>query len=233
MKVNWWAVALFAAAIAWGFREGCACVKKKDAEGTVDRRTPEPIYLPGKETVIIDTQYVPEPKKLAKSKQSEIDPLKKGTIWFTGGGDGESKTIKVDENGFFGKEVTADGPTEKSTGFNFPLSPDTAYYRDSLTVAHGYAIIQDTVAGNRITGRNFRLNQALPVIKETVQAKPRNVLYLGLSGSGSKYNYLYSVEGSVSLKVKGGQLFTLGGGVTVDNRFLFRGGIAWPVRLRR
>jgi hypothetical protein len=210
MKVNWWAVALFAAAIAWGFREGCGCRKKTETEGTVDRRTPDPIYLPGKETVIIDTQYLPEPKKVAKIS---TPVSKKDTGFFT------SDTLHGDREFWPGE-------------FVLKLPPDTAYYRDSLPVAHGYAIIQDTVAGNRITGRNFRLNQALPIVKETVQAKPRNVLYLGLSGSGSKDNYLYSVEGNVSLKVKGGQLFTLGGGVTVDNRFLFRGGIAWPVRLR-
>lgn len=113
------------------------------------------------------------------------------------------------------------------------VSEGTAYYRDSLPVSHGYAIIQDTVSENRITGRGFRLNQALPTVERTIPEKKRNVVYLGVSGTGGKQNYLYSVSGDISLKDKRDRMWSIAGHVTVDNRFLIGAGIRWPVRWRR
>lgn len=187
---------MFAAAIAWGFREGCACVKKKEAGDAPIQGVP--IYLPGKETIIIDTQYIPTPYSVTK----------KETIMM----------VKTD---------TVEVPVIVE------VSEGTAYYRDSLPVSHGYAIIQDTVAGNRITGRNFRLNQSLPIVRETVAEKKKNVVYLGLNAQGSKQNFFYSIGADVSLKAKNDRIYSLGVGVTKDNQLLYGAGFRWPVRLRK
>lgn len=206
MKINWWAVALFAAAIAWGFREGCACVKKKEAGDVVKRDTP--IYLPGK----TDTVYVPEPYKVI-----------------------ETKAVKVPVP-TSGKDIPLfDEPAKPDRDFEMPelslrIPADTAYYRDSLPVAHGYAIIQDTVNENRISGRGFRLNQTIPVIRGAVQTKPRNVVYVGLNAAGSKQNYFYKIGADVSLLTKKGAMYGIGSAVTTDNRLLIEAAGRWPLR---
>lgn len=184
--------------IAWGYREGCGC--RKGTGDVVGGPSHEPVYLTGTETVIIDTQYVPVPYEVVKSKVHEIEYFKTDTV--------EVPVI-------------------------VEVSEGTAYYRDSLPVSHGYAIIQDTVAGNRITGRNFRLNQALPVVKETVAEKKRTVVYLGLNAQGSKQNFFYSIGADVSLKAKNDRIYSVGVGVTKDNQLLYGAGFKWPVRWRK
>lgn len=202
MKINWWMISFIAIAVLWGFREGCGC--RKGTGDVVGGPSPEPVYLPGVETIIIDTHYVPVVKKVAKPDQLGVVRLK--------------EVVRYD---------TVEVPVIVE------VSEGTAFYRDSLPVSHGYAIIQDTVSENRITGRGFRLNQALPTVERTIPEKKRNVVYLGISGTGGKQNYLYSVSGDISLKDKRDRMWSIAGHVTVDNRFLIGAGIRWPVRLRK
>lgn len=205
-NINWWMIFSFVLAVLWGFREGCGC--RKGTGDVVGGPAPEPVYLPGVEKVIIDTQYVPEPKKRVPGQ------AEKGTRI--------TDTVEVPVI------VEVDNPSQSSKNCE-----DVAYYRDSLPVSHGYAIIQDTVSENRITGRGFRLNQELPVVRETVAEKKRNVVYLGLNAQGSKQNFLFSIGADVSLKAKNDRIYSVGVGVTKDNQLLYGLGFRWPVRLRR
>lgn len=225
MKINWWMISFIAIAVLWGFREGCGC--RKGTGDVVGGPSPEPVYLPGVETIIIDTHYVPEPKRFTRSDYLKIDGKKN---FILSGDDEDATNRQVDLNDHVHSfDCSKDTAFDRSKFF-----PDGAtIYRDSLPVSHGYAIIQDTVSENRITGRGFRLNQALPTVERTIPEKKRNVVYLGISGTGGKQNYLYSVSGDISLKDKRDRMYSLSGHVTVDNRFLIGAGVRWPVRWRK
>lgn len=204
MKVNWYAIGFFSVIAAVLFFWGWKC-------GNAEKVAPENgvvIYdtIPGKIEVVIDTQYVPKPYKVVQYKPV----FKTDTLELT-------EIVQVDTS-----QIVLDYHRRR-------------YYSDTVKIDFGHAIINDTVTENRIAGRGVKTNQRLPVIKETVTIfqPPRNILYLGFSGTGSKQNFFYSIGTDLSLKTRNDRIYSAGVNLTRDNQVLFEGGVKFPIRLRK
>lgn len=108
------------------------------------------------------------------------------------------------------------------------------YYRDTVSIEYGTAIISDTITANRIAGRSVKTHLQIPVITSTVTVyqPPRNIVYLGFSATGSTQNYFYSIGADLSLKVKNDRIYSAGVNLTRDNQLLYQAGVKFPIRLR-
>lgn len=208
MKVNWYKVAFFTviAVALFLIIKGCdggSLFGWKKGKDTISVKH-DTIYLLSK----ADTHYVPQPYKVVEYKsvlRYRTDMLELTEI------------VQVDTS-----QIVLDYHRRR-------------FYSDTVKIDHGTAIINDTVTENRIAGRSVKTNQRIPVIKETVTIyqPPRNIVYLGFSGTGSKQNFFYSIGTDLSLKTRNDRIYSAGVNLTRDNQVLFEGGVKFPVRLRK
>lgn len=209
MKVNWYKISVFAAiAIAiFFFGRKCGSGGSVVANDTVSVRIDT---LPGIIQVVIDTHYVPKPYKV-------VDKVV------------ETKVVKFDH---FKTDTVYTHPDPHGIK-RFML--DSAFYSDTVNIDHGTAIINDTITENRIAGRGIKSTIQIPIIKETVTIfqPPRNIVYLGFSGTGSKQNFFYSIGTDLSLKTRNDRIYSAGVNLTRDNQVLYEGGFKIPLKFSK
>lgn len=77
-------------------------------------------------------------------------------------------------------------------------------YKDTIKLDANSFIINDTIANNKIQGRGFTANieEKTITIKETIQAKPKNGLYIGFLGDLRQDKTLESVGVGMIYKLK-------------------------------
>lgn len=205
MKVNWYKVGVFSAIAIAIFLFGRKCGSDGTVKGTSnDTATVRVDTLPGFLQVIIDTHYVPQPYKVVQYR-----PVYR------------TDTLEMDDR--------VDIIYLDTTGIVI------SYYSDTTKIDFGHVIISDTISENRIAGRGVKTNQRLPIIKETVTIfqPPKNIVYLGFSGTGSKQNFFYSIGTDLSLKTRNDRIYSAGVNLTRDNQVLFEGGVKFPIRLKQ
>lgn len=116
------------------------------------------------------------------------------------------------------------------------ITTETRYYSDTIRNKLGAFVIDDTLANNKIIGRNLSATLNLPgptVITETkiLETPKKSIFYIGLNGTGSKQHYFYSIGPDFSLKTKNDKMYSIGVSVTTDNQFLFGAGFKIPIKL--
>lgn len=109
------------------------------------------------------------------------------------------------------------------------------YYEDTTRIEHGLIITRDTVRTNRIVAHQVEHRLSLPTIREvvTVTEKPRTEVYAGLGMISGKRDFIHGFEGTLSLKNKADQIYSLGGIVQTDGQVYYKGSIMFKLSLKR
>ena len=113
----------------------------------------------------------------------------------------------------------------------------TRIYSDTLKIdSIGFVYVSDTVSKNEIQARSFVANYKIPIIKETITTvippKPKNQLYIGAEGIGSKREPISYFGSTLVLKTKKDAMYTAGAGYSLNQGFSLKAGVLWKIKLK-
>jgi hypothetical protein len=111
----------------------------------------------------------------------------------------------------------------------------TRYYEDTTRIQYGEIITRDSVRENRIVAHQVEHRLNIPTIRETVTViqPPRTQIYLGLGMISGRSDIIHGFEGTLSLKNKADQIYSLGGIIEPGGAMYWKGSVMFKIALKR
>lgn len=156
--------------------------------------------------VVVDTQYVPQERKIIAYKTE----YKTDTI--------ETLIYQRVDSAAILRELLA-----------------TRYYLDTIPNQYGSIIIADTVTKNKIAGRGVKTNLDIPIIRETVTlAQPkRGLLYVNFEAMGGEQDFLFATGAGLSYKSRNDKIYGLKAFLTKTGNPMYGFQFSIPIKTRK
>jgi hypothetical protein len=111
----------------------------------------------------------------------------------------------------------------------------TRYYEDTTRIQYGDIITRDSVRGNMIVAHQVEHRLSIPTIRETITViqPPRTQMYVGLGMISGRNDFLHGFEGTLSLKNKADQIYSLGGIIEPGGAMYWKGSIMFKISFKK
>lgn len=109
------------------------------------------------------------------------------------------------------------------------------YYEDTTHIQYGKIITRDSVRENRIIAHQVEHNLQIPTIRETVTIiqPPRTQMFIGLGMISGRNDIIHGFEGTLSLKNKADQIYSLGGIIEPGGAMYWKGAIMFKISFKK